>query len=474
MRFVSAPGLVAGIALSIIVVAPPATAQVLLRDDFDGPGLDRTLWTAPTGDASFFGRTQIRPVEALAPPDGGVLRLQLDTHNPTALVPGDSFLGSEIDTVGAYSVGPGLVFEARVRLGADLPAGLVGALFSFRFEAGAGTRDELDFELLSNDLVERRDRVLTNAFDDDDFAQPGDKQFAALPGAGLDTFHVYQIRWLPDRVEWRVDGVLLRTETGTVPDAPMSIRLNFWAPDEGFSEAFDASLQPVATPGANEPFAYEIDWVEIRRPQAPGGTGVLSFDSALQLVNKDVATERWAIGRRLADGTATGNVFFPDGSAPSFVWCEDVTALPDDATISFTCWGADRCTVAPCDTGQWTVLGEVRLARLFFVPSQDVVWTPIPTPVTLPSAFFAVPLPSAPTAAPPGVGVQQCRDGTCTLISKDRGDERWSITRDLTNLTVTGNVFFPDDADPAFLWCEQTDATSATVTLACRIAEAAQ
>ena len=44
-----------------LLVAVAADAEVLLRDDFDGPGLDATKWFVPTGPGTFFGRTQIRP-----------------------------------------------------------------------------------------------------------------------------------------------------------------------------------------------------------------------------------------------------------------------------------------------------------------------------------------------------------------------------------------------------------------------------
>jgi hypothetical protein len=204
---------------------------------------------------------------------GGVIRLQLDTYNPSALVPGDSFFGSEIDTLESYAVEEGLEFEARVRLVSPLPAGLVGALFSFVYLPPSGTRDEIDFELLSNDLVAARERVLTNVFDNDDFSQPGDKAFVDVAGLDLDAFHVYRVRWLADRVQWFVDGALVREELGTVPDDPMNVRLNLWAPDASFVEAYDASLQPATTPEENEVFFAEMDWVEIRRPEPLPGLG---------------------------------------------------------------------------------------------------------------------------------------------------------------------------------------------------------
>jgi hypothetical protein len=52
-------------------------------------------------------------------------------------------------------------------------------------------------------------------------------------------------------------------------------------------------------------------------------------------------------------------------------------------------------------------------------------------------------------------GVQVTPDGKRNLISKDVGDQRWAITYDLTDGTVTGNVFFPAGGAAAFVWCER-------------------
>lgn len=251
----------------VLAVALPAVAgdEVLLRDDFDGPSLDTSKWFVPIGPESFFGRTQIRPPSQALAVENGVIRLQLDTHNPDALVSGDSFWGSEIDTIDAYEVASGLSFSARVRFASGVPGGLVGSLFSFVFLPAIPGHDEIDFELLSNDVVAAEERVLTNVFDDDDFSQPGEKAFTQVVGLDLTAFHVYEIRWHSDRVEWYVDGNLVRTETDTVPNDPQNVRLNFWAPDEFFTEAYDATLVPAAAAGNNEVYFYEVDFVEIRR-----------------------------------------------------------------------------------------------------------------------------------------------------------------------------------------------------------------
>ena len=40
-------------------------------------------------------------------------------------------------------------------------------------------------------------------------------------------------------------------------------------------------------------------------------------------------------------------------------------------------------------------------------------------------------------------GLQITPDERCTLVSKDVGTERWAITRNADDGSVTGNVFFP-------------------------------
>jgi hypothetical protein len=259
-----AAGLV--LALGLLVSAPAEAAHVvLLRDDFDGSSLDTSKWFVPTGDGTFFGRTQIRPPSVPLTVADGAIRLQLDTHNPSALVPGDSFFGSEIDTLETFAVESGLSFFARVRFVDGVPGGLVSSLFSFVFLPAIPGHDEIDFELLSNDVVGEQERVLTNVFDDADFSQPGDPVFANLPGLDMTEWHVYEIRWTAGRIEWLVDSALVRVETDTVPNEPQNVRLNFWAPDMFFTAAYDPALQPAAAPENNEIYYYEVDFVEVRR-----------------------------------------------------------------------------------------------------------------------------------------------------------------------------------------------------------------
>jgi hypothetical protein len=243
---------------------PPTTVTTLarlFRDDFDGTALDPQAWSFPTGAASFLGRTQCRSM--LPPVAGGVVRLELDTHNPTARTPGDSFLGSCIFTRNSFALGSGLALEARARIVPPTSAGMVGAFFSFVTDGVA--RDEIDVELLTNDVRDAAERFLSNVFDDAGFAEPGDVVSVPVPGLDLTQFNRYRIHWLPDRVQWFVNDTLVREELDTVPDEPAPLWLNLWAPDGSFAQAFDPRLVPTANPKENRAFFYEVDFVEARR-----------------------------------------------------------------------------------------------------------------------------------------------------------------------------------------------------------------
>lgn len=194
---------------------------------------------------------------------------------------------------------------------------------------------------------------------------------------------------------------------------------------------------------------------------------VLSPDSQRILVSKDVGGARWAITRNLDSRTVTGNVFSGDGD-PLFVWCDEVPR--DEATangeLDYSCWGADRCDVAPCPVAQWSFIDDVVLPESFFAPSGAVQWVDIGNPVTVPASFFEPPT----TAGARGSGVQIARDGDQNLISKDVGSDRWAITKHADG-SVTGNIFPVDGGEPQFIACADTGRDGGEVTLQCSVAQ---
>lgn len=205
----------------------------------------------------------------------------------------------------------------------------------------------------------------------------------------------------------------------------------------------------------------------------PGGTGTptglqVTPDDKRTLVSKDVGSERWAITLNADDGTVTGNVFKADGSDPSFVWCEWLfdDGNPDvyERQVTFDCSGADSCPGPSCSADQWMSLATVQLPYGFFLP--PLTTAGVSSNTTVPVDV----LDGAPS------GLQISPDRKYTLVSKDVGSDRWAITLNEDDGTVTGNVYTPGQ-EPTFLWCEResangdSDPANVLITYACSVAE---
>jgi hypothetical protein len=117
-------------------------------------------------------------------------------------------------------------------------------------------------------------------------------------------------------------------------------------------------------------------------------------DSQRILVNKDIGSERWAITQNQDDQTVTGNVFQSGGGSPSFIFCE-----PNGGALR--CSGTSACSNA---------FGQR--------------------------------------------GIQNTPDGKRILVNKDVGTERWAISRNESDGTVTGNVFQSGGGAPSFIFCQ--------------------
>jgi len=95
-----------------------------------------------------------------------------------------------------------------------------------------------------------------------------------MPPSGIDLteWQTFRIYWRPAarRVDWtwmrsNGDEVWLRSEDAVfwVPDEPMSLYFNIWAPTEAWREAYDEYLVPAQHPSGDEVYRYEIDYVEV-------------------------------------------------------------------------------------------------------------------------------------------------------------------------------------------------------------------
>ena len=127
-------------------------------------------------------------------------------------------------------------------------------------------------------------------------------------------------------------------------------------------------------------------------------------DGGSSIISRDVAGARWAITENRADGVLIGNVFFPDGGPPQFVWCEPTSIVPNDdpalAVYTYDCFGSETCDPTLCP--DWTFISSVTLSGTFFEPPPFQP-TPSPSPVPTPTPAPVCPTPAitpTPTASP--------------------------------------------------------------------------
>lgn len=283
--------------------AAAASAQEILRDDFNGSSLDTVKWQVMTHQV---GRSLFGNVPAVS---GGFARLRHDTYNPSS--PGSRFRGTELASHAFLSRGTlGIEMEARVRSNA-MPNGLVTSFFTYhyRVENGTGFSDEADFEFLSNRVNSAPptgDPVQLTTFNDfNNTTQPwGDEitqssREVYVPGLNAEQFNTLKFRWLPNRLEWYVNGRLHRTVTGSlVPTDATRLRFNFWAPSSDWQAAYSSALQPTANPALNVQQFYDVDWVAVRhaRPSVSATAPDRAFTDRFNngsVANSDVVPAFW-------------------------------------------------------------------------------------------------------------------------------------------------------------------------------------
>ena len=238
-----------------------SSAGILFQDDFNGNTLDNSKWD--TG-VNTIGRTQFGSTPIIS---NGVATLTFDTHNPDN--PGDTFKGTEIKTRTEFNRNTGVDLEARLRVNQQISNGLVAAFFTFGFDDTAKVSDEIDFEFLSNWINNsvNSNRVLLGTWDDfDENNFLPEQNFTTdqfVNGLNVFDFNTYRISWLNDRTDWYVNDELIFSSNEVIPDDPMSLRLNFWAPASSFGIAFDDGLQPTSDPNLNTTYTYEVDFVNV-------------------------------------------------------------------------------------------------------------------------------------------------------------------------------------------------------------------
>jgi hypothetical protein len=303
---------------------------VLLQDDFSGSSLNTANWYVPSWDpngSTYLGHTQLQVAPYVPPVSDGALHLPLETYNPTALTPGDSFFGSEIISNQQFTVGQGLVVDVTAQVAANDPAGIVAAAFLYNPPGSSGNHDEIDTELLTNNI----NQVQTNVYADQPLGA-GSPTSATLTDGDITQSHTYQMVWLPNEIQWSVDGQVIRTETDTVPAGPMSLYLNTYVPSSDWTAAYNPDLQPTSNPADNLVYNFNVSSVTVTQLTAPLTQTTTKLTAS---ANPITAGQVVALTANVtaASGSPTGTVTFMDGSTPIGTAALNSTT---DQAIAFT------------------------------------------------------------------------------------------------------------------------------------------
>ena len=279
----------------------------LFADDFNTPlnpaNWDYNHWQSGASNTSFNGRTQYR--QSLPGVSNGELHLELDTYNPTN-GPVPSFYGSEVITHNLYS--PGVSFEIKAHFENPLAAGIVGGMFGYSNFIGLN-HDEIDFEALSN----TPNQIHTNDYANEPLGV-GHPQFTTISSA-ITVEHTYRIEWFPNAIRWFVDGQLVREQTDHIPQHPMALRLDIYAPAAEWADAFSGELKPVTIASANTAYFFDIDSVRIAQlPQILTGTSgndIFNGDAGVKTVlfsgnEANFTISQFGSGFAIKDNVGTG------------------------------------------------------------------------------------------------------------------------------------------------------------------------
>ncbi len=193
-----------------------STSFLAFTDSFDT--FDTTLWHKADG------WTNGDPFDCWWQADnvsfsGGILSLQLDDDGCSGGCGGLDYASGEYRSNGHYQYG-----TYTVRMKAVAQNGVVSSFFIYTGPSEGNPWDEIDIEITGNNPTQ----LQTNYFTD------GVGEHEAYIALGFDAsadFHTYSIEWMPDEINWYVDGVLKHTENGsngTLPSTPGRIMMNLW------------------------------------------------------------------------------------------------------------------------------------------------------------------------------------------------------------------------------------------------------
>ena len=240
-----------------------AVTDVLINNGFGDSGVSAHVWSIPQSGYPL-GRTEFRSSQDSGLPvvRRGAIRLTLDTYSRDGLLT----TGDQLTSNQSFTVGTGLDVKFRARINEPASGGMVGGLFLYDSTINAhGKNDEVDYEILSNDLVNGENEIQTNIFAHEP-EEYGKSAVVAFPKRDkLPGYHDYELTVLPGEVDWRVDGKIVRVEREDVPKGPFQVNMSLWAADSGWTDAYDSRLRPTSSRRRNREYSMDIKSVVVSR-----------------------------------------------------------------------------------------------------------------------------------------------------------------------------------------------------------------
>jgi GR25 family glycosyltransferase involved in LPS biosynthesis len=220
---------------------PIATADVESKTSSStkwsaGDSLDQEIWflrddTFPSNLALF------RPSNVNLDEDGMTLAMRAEK------TPVRAFTAGAVAARAPFLYGS---FAAELRTSGV--AGVVTGLFLHR----NGPRQEIDIEFLGRDTSTMLVNVFYNPGPEGAKLEYGYRGTPTEIKLGFDAaadFHLYEIDWRPDRIDWKVDGVTVYRRhlwaPTPIPDLPMELNINVWhSRSTEFAGQLDAQRLP--------------------------------------------------------------------------------------------------------------------------------------------------------------------------------------------------------------------------------------
>jgi endo-1,3-1,4-beta-glycanase ExoK len=220
-------------------------------DTFATGVLDTTAWVMDGGSAPGNTPTNVGTLDpTFYDMSNGCLALKMTQAIASGIA---TSIGAELRSLRTFGYGT-FTFVARMSSTATTPTGAgaaqsgsVSGPFMFMQDNGilAPQYSEIDFEVEGQNPTQLELTSYTTPTLKTTFSS-----FQAAMDAG---WHTYQMVWAPGRIDFFVDGILVRTTITNVPTAPAYIMVNHWGTN-------DAAFGGVATAGTRWMYVQSISY----------------------------------------------------------------------------------------------------------------------------------------------------------------------------------------------------------------------